>query len=903
LPWPVALGIPPLPARPGGGTTKTGRLTSSVAGSAWPLTGRARELATVADALGGARPRSLVLVGPAGVGKTRLAREARGLAERAGRTTLWVTGTHSTARTPLGAFASLLPGTDGDAAAADTVQDLVRRSARALVARAAGRPLVLFVDDAQLLDEVSAGLIHTLVASEAVTVVLTVRSGEPTPEPVTALWKDDLAIRVELPHLGGQAIQSLLGNALGGQVDPAAVVELTARSGGNVLFLRELVLGALADSSLVNEEGVWRLRSPLSPSDRLVELVAARLQGLDEQSLAMLQLAAYAEPLGSRELTMAGGPAVVEDLERHGLLVSEYDDRRVQVRLAHPLYADVVRRGISAVRQAAMGRMLADAVEAAGGRRREDPLRIGIWRMDGGGGSPEVLLRAAHAARWRYDFTLTERLARCAVDAGAGFDARLLEAQSLALQGRPEDAAERLTMLAEFARTDQDRVRLAVVHIECLWTYLGRPTEGMRVIERAEAAISDPALRRQVSARRSGLVLAGVGPGQAAEAALELLEGADPRSASWIYLVSAYGLSRLGRVHEALDTAELGYDAATHLEPGDWYPWYYQFTRCESLTHLGRFAEAEELARQQYEQGLHDGSSEARAYFLWSLARPVRERGHVVPAAREAREAITLLRRLGRRGFEHSLRSTLALSLALAGDHREASRALVSADKLDVEQPQWSTTDHLAARAWAAVAEGRLGAARDQLTEAADAGERIGDLIGTAAALHDVARLGGAAAVRDRLTALASAIDGDLITARVAHVEGLCASDPEQLAAVAEDFDRLGAPLLAAEAAADSAVAWRRAERSQRADAELHRAAAFARGCEGAVTPALAPIASREQLTPAERETALLAVSGRTNREIAEELHLSVRTVDNRLQRIYAKLGISRRSDLADLVR
>ena len=123
----------------------------------------------VGDALGGARPRSLVLVGPAGVGKTRLAREARDLAERAGRATLWVTGTHSAARTPLGAFASLLPGVDGDGTPTDTVQDLVRRSARALVARAAGRPLVLFVDDAQLLDEVSAGLIHTLVASETVT--------------------------------------------------------------------------------------------------------------------------------------------------------------------------------------------------------------------------------------------------------------------------------------------------------------------------------------------------------------------------------------------------------------------------------------------------------------------------------------------------------------------------------------------------------------------------------------------------------------------------------------------------------------------------------------------------------------------------------------------------------------
>jgi DNA-binding CsgD family transcriptional regulator len=77
----------------------------------------------------------------------------------------------------------------------------------------------------------------------------------------------------------------------------------------------------------------------------------------------------------------------------------------------------------------------------------------------------------------------------------------------------------------------------------------------------------------------------------------------------------------------------------------------------------------------------------------------------------------------------------------------------------------------------------------------------------------------------------------------------------------------------------------------------------LAAACPGARTPALSPIESREQLTGAERETALLAAAGRTNREIAEELHLSVRTVDNRLQRVYGKLGISRRSDLAALIR
>ncbi|MGQ0629928.1 MAG: AAA family ATPase [Sporichthyaceae bacterium] len=872
-------------------------------GEAWPLTGRSGELTRVREVLSGRTPRSVVLVGAAGVGKTRLAREAREMLEESGRSTHWVTATHSTARTPLGAFAPLLPA-HRDSSGADTVQDLLRQSARALVARADGRPMVLFVDDAQLLDEVSAGLLHQLVATDAVLVVLTLRSGEMTPEPVTALWKDDLAVRIELPQLEDGAVDTLLCAALGGQVDPATVGELIARSDGNVLFLRELVLGALADGSLVGDMGVWRLRAPLSPSERIVELVAARLRGLDPDSLALLQLAAYAEPLGTRELPEVGGIAAVEELERAGLLVSERDGRRLQVRMAHPLYADVVRRGTSALRQAAMGRALADIAEAAGSRRRDDALRIGIWRMDGGGGSPDILLRAALDARWHYDFTLAERLARAAVDAGAGFGARLLQAQSMALQGRAEEASDQLGLLVEFVRTDADRAALAIVHIECLWTLLGRPGEGLRVTERAEAAITDPVLRRQVSARRSGLLLAREGPGPAAFDAIPLLADADPASAAWLNLVASYGLGRLGRLGEALDTAEHGYRAVTLLDtPEDWYPWYYLYARAENLAHCGRFIEAEALAREQYQQGLSDGSSEARAYFLWHLARSVRERGHVGPAAHNAREAITLLRRLGRRGFEHSLRSNLALCLALAGDAAGAARALASADALDTEAPQWSATDHLAARAWTAVAEGRLAAGREALAEAAVAGERIGDLIGSAAALHDIARLGAPKEVAARLAELASRVEGRLVAARTAHVSALCAGDPEALVTVSETFDSLGAPLLAAESAADAAVAWRRAGRAQRAEAELHRAAGYARGCEGAITPALAPIASREQLTRAERETALLAVSGRTNREIAEELHLSIRTVDNRLQRIYAKLGISRRSDLADLVR
>ena len=874
-----------------------------VAGHSWPLAGREREIDAVRRALRGPRARSAVLVGTAGVGKTRLAREARQLAEAAGRTTLWVTATHSTAGTPLGVFAALLPDA-GSSAGTDTLQDLLRRSAAQLVERARGRPLVLFVDDAQLLDEPSAGLIHQLVATDTVMVVATVRSGERVPDAITSLWKDDLADRIELAQLDVPAVSDLLVAALGGPADPAAVVEFATRSGGNVLFLRELVLGALSDGTLVDEEGLWRLRAGLSPSDRLVELVDARLRDLDPASLELLRLAAYAEPLGTRELEMAGGPEAVERLERAGLVVTELDGRRVQLRVSHPVYADVVRRSTSAVRQALMARQLADATEAGGARRREDALRIGIWRMEGGGGTnPDVLLRAALDARWRYDFALAERLARAAVDAGVGFPARLLAAQTVALQGRPDDAADELSLLAEFVRTDAERAELAVVHIECLWMQLGRTAEGLRVAARAEEAISDPKLRLAVSARRPGLLLADSGPGPAAAAAAELVPEADPLSAAWLHLVEAYGLGRLGRISEALEYSRSGYAMAIELGSGDWYPWFYLFTQCEALGHAGRFAEAESLARAEYQRGLAEGSSEARAYFLWHLTRTVRERGDVSGAARDAREAITLLRRLGRRGFEHSLRSTLALALAVAGDFRRATQALVGADSLDVDPPQWSATDHLAARAWTAAAEGRLAAAREDLLAAADVGERIGDLVGAVAALHDVARLGEPFRVDVRLREVAAGVGGELALARCAHVRALVEGDAEALERAATEFDRLGAALLAAEAAADAATAWERAGRAERAGRELHRAAAFARGCPGAATPALIPLSSCEPLTSAERETALLAVSGRTNREIAEELQLSVRTIDNRLQRIYAKLGISRRSDLERLVR
>lgn len=76
--------------------------------SRWPLTGRAEELAYIGELTRrSSGPAGVVLAGAAGVGKTRLAREALAAARQRGRQTRWAAATASARALPLGAFAGL----------------------------------------------------------------------------------------------------------------------------------------------------------------------------------------------------------------------------------------------------------------------------------------------------------------------------------------------------------------------------------------------------------------------------------------------------------------------------------------------------------------------------------------------------------------------------------------------------------------------------------------------------------------------------------------------------------------------------------------------------------------------------------------------------------------------------
>jgi DNA-binding NarL/FixJ family response regulator len=95
----------------------------------------------------------------------------------------------------------------------------------------------------------------------------------------------------------------------------------------------------------------------------------------------------------------------------------------------------------------------------------------------------------------------------------------------------------------------------------------------------------------------------------------------------------------------------------------------------------------------------------------------------------------------------------------------------------------------------------------------------------------------------------------------------------------------------------------RRGGRSREAAADENRAAQLLSRCEGAATPVVRTITARFPPHPGELDAAVQAAAGRSNKQIAADSHISVRTVENHLQHVYEKLGISSRRELADALR
>ena len=675
---------------------------------------------------------------------------------------------------------------------------------------------MVFVDDAHLLDDGSAMLVHQLSQTGSATILTCVRaSGRtlgPASDPMVLLWKDHSARRIELGPLGEAAVDDLLLAVLGGPVDTATGRLIAERTLGDPLFLRELVDGARESGLLVDDGGVWRLRGPLQATPRLVELVTVRLGPVSEAERHVLELIALAEPLAQSTLDELADPDAVASLEDRGAIASRKDGRRLQVSLAHPVFGDVVRLGISARRERTLARALADA---SGGRRREDTLHLASLRLVGGGGSPELLLAGAQAGA---------RPARLRADRAHGPGGHRqrgrLRGQAAGGGGGPRPRPLRTGRGgAGGTRTRGDLgLRAGPGGTAALRPRLLQPGQrGSRWHRPAARVVGDPVWHDELQARR--LLLEGLTRGP--RAVLDDVGTAptrgpgEPRSS--LHAVVGGCLTHVGRMEAALPllAPDLTVLPAPSSLPGEagvgptvqgvgsgarpliraelWSPvGSYEL----ALIGLGRLHQVDEvLVAAQGEAASHPGSIES-AVVAANLASLRLEQGRVQSAFRQATSAAAIFIDLGLPVSARRCYAVMALALALAGVADKATETLAELDTLGLPTDMEYEVEVLQARAWAWAAAGDMATARKNLEVAVDLGHEVGDLLGTTRALHGLARLGRARQVAGQLGELAERVDGELTQARLSYALAAAARDSHLLEEVAGRFEEIGAPAL-----------------------------------------------------------------------------------------------------------
>ncbi|MFD7610738.1 AAA family ATPase [Streptomyces sp. NPDC059828] len=869
----------------------------------WPLVGREPQLKDFDDVLHDPRSSGFLIFGPAGVGKSRLAEECLNRAIGAGHRPGRAVATAAAASVPLGALAHLLPdGVD--------LSDPV--SGFATVARLLSHPgsrsrMVFLVDDIHLLDATSAMLLRQLMDAGVVFLLGTVRSGDGEGAvAVDALGHGDAVHQVDLAAFGRRQVETLLEQVLEGPVGRSAVSQLLTTSGGNPLYLRELVAGAVAAGTLTSDGEIWEMTADrLEGTRRLSDLIRSRLSVAPSAGRQVLDVLSLCEPLSLGHLESdAAEPWMIDQLEQAGLIVVTQEERRTAVRLAHPLYGEVLRADMTAQRRRDTLLRQVRLLEKSGARRREDAIHLATYNLAATGtADPALLVRAAGLAGHAREYPRALGLLRAIPQEHRSFQIRLLLGKTLHDAGDFQAAEDVLAEADAMAVGDQEVLSAVLVRSQNLMWGIGATYERiLDVIEAARCRVTDPfGLRALLAA--NAFTVGEVKHSLALYADLTADAGQSPDASTWLWAAmgKSMALSLTGHGEEAEDWVRraIAFSAAD-TDRDEHTPAAHEAGQpavlALALAESGRLAEAQAVGEQAF-AGLSNRSvTTDRRMLAFNLARGAWLAGHPAQARRWCAE-------VARASRPHV---AIILSMALAGLTAAAAVQgdLEAAEAARAERALLPTSGHFPeedlGEAWLHVARGELTRARTVLAEAAQAAFDRGHTASEAILLTDLVRLGGAREAAARLAEIASECTGRFHRARADLAAAWATNDPEGLLSVADALETIGADLLAAEAASTAAALLKEAGQTRRASAAAVRAEALEARCEGARTPALMARQDVVRLTGREHEIALLAARGMFSKDIATELTLSVRTVDNHLQRVYAKLGLTTRRELAD---
>lgn len=858
-----------------------------------------------------------LVFGEAGVGKSAFVREIGRRAAANGAAVSHVFGHAVSSGAPYEVFAGALSlrGGRGDAELdleldlSLDVAEVVDRLAHAIVAivpavpaqRApAGAGALLIVDDVQLIDEASTQVLLRVAAEGAATVIATAPDGVPLPRAVERLWRDGWCERVDLGPLDPDDVAAVLTAVLDGPVEARTSRELTARCGGNALFLRELVTAALDEGMLARRasDELWALTGDPPISRGIRELVAARLSELPVEQRAALEVIAAGEPLRSSVATDLVGEAMLDRLTSDRLVSVAAGFAGPTVTAAHPLYGDVLRADLPPLRLHRLRLAIARRIETDNRPLAHDLVRAAVWRLDGGQtDDADRLVVAARAAK-PISLETAERLASHAYESSGSLPAALLLVEILTNTGRAAEAAELVAQLPPDSLEPADREALVCCAALGQGLLAGDPGAGADLVAGVLAGV--PAASDQLRALHGGLLAFDARFDNALEVALPVVNdrSAAPLARTFAALGVTGALYWLGRYTDAIAAADAVHDtaAAARDDAPFGLPSIELIAIC-ALVELGDLDAATRralrLARTAAEE--HDTFAGPRASYC--LGRIALIRGQA-GAARRLFASCLAEHNPFDAFMERHLGTTFARAAVACGDVNAADAALrEAAGKMRMKT--YDPEDDLAEAAVLA-ASLRLDDAAERAAWAAGVAASRSQWNVAVAGYHDAARYGSARRVVAQSREAAGYPEGPLARCFLDHVVALAAKDATALDAVADRFEAVGALLFAAEAKAEAAFAHAAAGDARSARASGGHAAALWARCDARPSPWLAGATVAAPLTGRERQIAALAAAGLSDSAIAARLLISIRTVQTHLGHVYEKLGSAGRADLAD---
>jgi DNA-binding CsgD family transcriptional regulator len=866
---------------------------------------RDTERTLLLSAMADSSRRLVVVAGPAGVGKTRLVEHC--LAEHVARGGLGrrCIANVSLSSVPFGALAGLMRG-DLAGHSLNAADRLAAYSSIVDHLRVLGatdqQPFVLCVDDIHDLDEASSGLLAQLVAGGPVQVVCTYRTGMSLPAGVAALWSVPSLLRLDVAAFSRDELDVVVDKMLGAAT-PEVREELWSRSHGNALHLRELIVGSVTSGSIARRGELWVLERPLSGSAHLAEYVRSRFDALDPVSRTVVDMLALCQPL---PLAVFDHDQATSIDQLHAAALADVDALTFDVRLAHPVYAEVLSTLVSTVRKQRLLGEVIDRIEArraipptessAASAATVDSMRTTVWQLDAGRQpSLEALIDAAVSARDGRDNQLVERLARIAWTRQPGhYQAAQLLVDALYELGRFDESVQIThASIGAVNGPEQAAALISGLYRTQLWG-LDDADGALATVQVARAGVTSGSQLDFLTMAAANALAFSDRPG----AALDEIERADDArrqrrdggsAADPFIEIRQAVLAQLGRTADALDQP-----SPTPL------PALHAIIRSFALSEHGSVDEAALTSEQLRVSLVHGTVPLDRMWAALTAARAHLIAGRMRQALIWANDGLITAESASLVAGQALALSLVAAAAAQVDDLAQVREADARAARLQ-DVRGFLRAERFVGSAWAAYTANEHSRARQLLLDGAAMAADAGQPVSESFLLFERVRLGGSPDPT-RLHELASKVQSPLVAARAAFVAAAADRSGAGLERAGDSFAALGCRLYAAEA---YVLASSHLTSPARQRALRRRADECLAECGGANTPLLdsSPAGVPAKLSRRELEIAALAAEGLSARAIGERLVVSVRTVENHLQHVYTKLGVAGRQQLASALR